>query len=167
MMPPANAPNEPPPAPPSPGQVHEFKLERYKFILAQIDRLNEHENRTLTLYQSLTTAIISSCILLFSGYRAWGMPPAAARVSLHALIGLFGLLTLFVMLSLAATIASWFDYRHEEVHLLDQEVGPGFRQPPRFTNLWRWRETYLLLFILFVFLAVVLFAENLLVPLID
>jgi len=42
------------PAPPpgaKPDTAHDFKMERYKFLLQQINLLNENAHRQLTLYQ--------------------------------------------------------------------------------------------------------------------
>ena len=36
----------------------EFKLERYKYVLQQLNSLNENHHKYLTLYQTLMTAVI-------------------------------------------------------------------------------------------------------------
>ena len=42
-----------------------FKLERYKYILGQINFLNENLHKYLTLFQTLATAIVSAAVAVF------------------------------------------------------------------------------------------------------
>ena len=57
-------------------------------------------------------------------------------------------------------IFSWFDYRKEEVKLLDEEVGVGFRTPPQKGNWWRWYETHMILFVFLIVVTIVIFVET-------
>ena len=66
-----------------------------------------------------------------------------------------------------ASIISWFDYRNEEVDLLDEAVAPGFRTRPALRNLWRWYETYLSLFIVIAVAFFYIYAELQIIPLIQ
>ena len=80
------------------------------------------------------------------------------------LLGLLGILTLFVVASIVVGVVSWLDYRREEAEFLDREVEPGFRPPPDTRNLWRWTETYVGLFILVVYLVVAAYVEWRVIP---
>lgn len=159
---PGTGPDPPPGA--KPDTAHDFKLERYKFLLQQINLLNENAHRQLTLYQSLATAVIGAGVLLFLKWREWKLDAADARIATRALLGLLGILTLFVVASIVVGVVSWLDYRREEAEFLNREVEPGFRSPPDTRNLWRWTETYVGLFILVVYLVVAAFVEWQVIP---
>src|SRR5208337_2327643 len=96
----------------------DFKLERYKFLLQQINLLNENAHRQLTLYQSLATAVIGAGVLLFLKWREWKLDAADARLATRALLGLLGILTLFVVASIVVGVVSWLDFRREEAEFL-------------------------------------------------
>ncbi len=112
---PGTGPDPPPGA--KPDTAHDFKLERYKFLLQQINLLNENAHRQLTLYQSLATAVIGAGVLLFLKWREWKLDAADARIATRALLGLLGILTLFVVASIVVGVVSWLDYRREEADL--------------------------------------------------
>src|SRR2546429_8410857 len=83
--------------------------------------------------------------------RRWFCPSlaAVAMAGINGLLILFVLLALFVVISIIAGIVSWFNYRNEEVDLLD-EVQVGFRKRPNLRNFWRWNETYMIGFIIII-----------------
>ncbi|NIY67302.1 hypothetical protein SMALB_5355 [Streptomyces malaysiensis] len=67
------------------------------------------------------------------------------------MIGLLILATVvaaFTSMLIVVGALAWLDYRNEECDITDQIVAPGFRKRPNPGNLFRWYETYLLLFIL-------------------
>jgi hypothetical protein len=147
-------------------QKKEFQIERYKYILQEIHALNQNFHNYLTLFQTLASAIIGIGVSLFVSRTSLNIQPDVAKVGIESLLGLLILLTVFVIASITAGIYSWFDYRKEEVELLNQVVGVGFRANPNVRNIWRWRETYLILFILLFTAAVYFFVEVRIVPLI-
>jgi hypothetical protein len=57
----------------------------------------------------------------------------------------------FIIVSILADLYSWLDYRKEEAALL-KVASFEYREPPRLRNMWRWHETYAIIFIV-VFLA--------------
>jgi hypothetical protein len=144
-----------------------FKLERYKYILQQLNSLNENTHKYLSLYQTLATAVIAGGIAVLVGWKELKIDAETAKVGIRGLLGLLLILTLFVIGSVLSNIYSWMDYRNEEVELLDKEVYKGFRPRPNIKNLWRWHETYLLLFILGVLITIFYFAECKVMPLIN
>lgn len=145
----------------------EFKLEYYKYILQQLQSLNENTHKYLTLFQTLATAVIGGGVLIFVGWRQVNIDARAARVGINGLLWLFIILGVFVVLSIISNILSWYDYRHEELKLLKKEVGLEFRKAPKWKNLYRWNETYLLLLIIAVIMAVVIFVKIEVLPLIQ
>jgi hypothetical protein len=149
-----------------PDKSGDYKLERYKYILQQLHSLNENNHKYLSLYQALVTAVIGGGIAIFVGWKELKIDAATARVGIRGLLGLLVILTLFVCILIIVGIFSWFDYRREEVKLLKQEVDSSFRQKPKLGNIWRWSETYLILFIIVMMVIIYIFVEWRLIPLI-
>jgi hypothetical protein len=143
-----------------------FKLERYKFILQQINTLNENVHKYLTLYQTLATAIVGGVVLIVVSWKQLKIDAPTARAGVEGLLCLFIVLTLFILGSIGAGIASWFDYRNEENEVLNEAVSEGYRKPPKFGNLWRWNETYVFIFIVVMALVVCGYIGFWLMPLI-
>jgi len=142
----------------------EFKLERYKYILKEIRFLNENVHKYLSLFQALATAVVGGAAAVFVVGRKVGIDPKITTITIRALLALLAVLALFVVLSVLAGIFSWFDYRREEVALVNEVVGPGFRNPPRARNFWRWSETYVVVLMLIIVVAAYLFVEQVIVP---
>lgn len=143
---------------------NELKMERYKYILQQLQMLNENSHKYLTLFQTLTTFIIGGGTYLFVSWRSFHISAEVARTSMQGLVGLLVLMTLFIIVSLASGISSWFDYRKAELQLLDEEVGVGFRNAPRLRDWWRWYEVHMMIFIFLIVLFIVIFMETQIIP---
>lgn len=144
----------------------DFKLERYKFILQQINSLNESVHKYLTLYQTLATAIVGGIVLVFVSWKQLKIEASVARAGVEGLLCLFVILTLFMLVSICAGVASWFDYRKEENEVLDDALKEGYRKKPSLKNFWRWNETYVVLFIVLMAVVIFLYVSIALVPLI-
>jgi hypothetical protein len=123
-------------------------LERYRYILAQIQSVNESAYKFLGLFQTLTTAIVAGGLSLFVGYKKWGIPPPAARTGVVGLLVLETIVAAFTAALIVAGMASWMDYRREETELTDTYFKPGFRSSPRLRNMYRWYEPYMLALVL-------------------
>jgi hypothetical protein len=67
-------------------------------------------------------------------------------------------------MSVLAGVYSWFDYRREEVNLLNEVVRPGFRMPPKARNFWRWYETYVVVLMLIIVALAYFFVERVMIP---
>jgi ABC-type uncharacterized transport system permease subunit len=145
---------------------NDFKLERYKYILNEIHALNENVNKYLTLFQTLATALIGGGVGLFLTWQSQNLDADLVVAAMRGLLGLLVILALFVVLVVVSGIVSWFDYRQEEVELLNEIVGPTFRKPPQWGNIWRWREFYVILFVLVSVGAIWWYVESAIIPLI-
>lgn len=129
--------------------VHDLVVERYRYILRQVEVLNESSHRILQTYQTLATALVGAALALFIGYEGWGIDPATARVGVVGLFSLVTLVAVFTVSMIIVGVLSWIDYRNEECDLLDRFVEPGFRSRPNLRNLPRWYEVYVAVFIVF------------------
>lgn len=145
----------------------DFRLERYKYILQQLQTLNENNHKYLSLFQTLATAVIGAGIAVFVGWKELKIDAATAHVAIRGLLGLLIILTLFVVISIISGVFSWFDYRREEVELLKDEVDHKFRKAPTLKNFWRWSETYLIAFLISVMIIIYFFVEHRLIPMIN
>jgi hypothetical protein len=125
----------------------DFALERYKYILQQINAVNENVYRFMAIYQTLATALVGGALALFVGYRKWGIQVSVARAGMVGLMLLTTVIAAFAILLIIVGMLNWWDYRKEECELTDTAVRPGFRQPPQKRNIFRWYETYIVLFI--------------------
>ncbi len=125
----------------------EFRVERYKFLLQQLNATNENVHRFLAMYQTLATTLVGAGLALFVGYRKWEIAFSVARAGVVGVGWLITLVGLFTVLMVISNVASWMDYRREECDLSNEVVGKGFREPPRISNFYRWHETYIVLFI--------------------
>ncbi|MGY9067605.1 hypothetical protein [Streptomyces sp. CAS3] len=126
---------------------NEFALERYRYILQQIQAVNENAHRFLAIYQTLATSLVGAALALFVGYRRWNISASVARDGVIGLLILATLVAGFTITLITVGALAWLDYRNEECDITDDIVGLGFRQRPRIKNLLRWYETYVLLFI--------------------
>ena len=122
-------------------------LERYKYILQQIHMINENVYRFLAVYQTLAVAIVGGGLALFVGYRKWHIATSVARTGIVGLMWLLTIVAAFAMLLIVIGVLNWWDYRKEECELTEEAVRPGFRKPPQLRNVFRWYETYIVLFI--------------------
>lgn len=143
---------------------NEFALERYRYILQQINAINENAHRFLAIYQTLATALVSAALVLFVGYRKWGLAPDTARGGVIGLLTLVTVVATFTGTLLVVGALAWLDYRHEECDLTDEVIEPGFRKRPRPGNFLRWHETYVLLFILVSVITMWVLAACFLLP---
>jgi len=131
----------------SPGD-NPFTVERYKYLLQEMRSLNENVYKHLTLFQTLATAVIGASTAVLVSWKKLDVGPDIARITIWTLACLLFVLAMFTVLSIASGMLAWFDYRKEEVVLLDRAVYPGFRKSPTLRNLLHWQETYVILFVL-------------------
>lgn len=124
-----------------------FEVERYKYLLQQLHTVNENVYRFLAIYQTLATVLVGAALALFVRYEDWHIDPGIAQLGIVALLSTVTVIAGFTILLIVVGVMNWLDYRREECELTDAAVRPGFRQPPRPRNLWRWYETYIVLFI--------------------
>jgi hypothetical protein len=138
-----------PNTPETSGLRDQFALERYRYILQQIQAVNENAHRFLAIYQTLATALVGAALALFVGYRKWEVAPDAARSGVIGLLVLTTMVAAFTATLITVGAIAWLDYRNEECDITDEMVGLDFRKRPRPGNLLRWYETYVILFIIF------------------
>ena len=135
-------------------------VERFKSVLAEKERLNREVEVYLRIF--LATAIgaagISSSSFLGGGDSINSVP---SRDLVDLMISLTCLAGAFLGLLVLINIFSWFDLRYEESQIMNK-FSPGERSQPKLRNFWRWRETYVLMFIWIVTAAIWLLRTSIL-----
>jgi hypothetical protein len=144
--------------------AHDFAIERYKYILQQVNATNENVHKFLSMYQALATTLTGSGIVLFVGYKKWEISPEIVRMGITGILWLTTFVGAFTCLLVIIGALAWLDYRKEECELTDEFVYPGFRRAPRFRNFVRWYETYVVLFIVGSGVFLWVYAELVILP---
>lgn len=159
----------PTPSSPPPGLTlsEQVLVERYKDIAKRIRAQNENVHKYLALFQTLVVAIVVAGGAIVMSWRSLNISPETAQVSIRGLEYLLAILGVFMAGSVVAGIRTWFDYRADEVEVLNRVMGPGYRRPPTLRNLWRWPETYLLVFVVAVVGLICGFVERSVIPVIQ
>ncbi|MFD2177871.1 hypothetical protein [Veronia pacifica] len=121
----------------------EIVLERYKFIIEKQKYLDSLLHKNMDFYLKVITAIMGIFFSSASIYK--NKPEIISLDSLTLMLELTSILTIFVssvILLMTASIAcSWFDYRKDEVKILDQVDGSYKREMPKKRNFWLWHES--------------------------
>jgi len=139
-------------------------VERYKYILQQIHTVNENVYRFLSIFQTLTTAIVTAALALFVGYSSWNIAPATARIGVRGLLALVTVAACFTVLLVVVGVLSWIDYRREECELTARYFETEFRKAPRLRNFYRWYETYIVLFVIGTTVLLWVLSETVVIP---
>ena len=124
--------------------IQQARMERYKFILSELTRLSENTHKHTRYLLTIFPAFASLIIALKFGERGLDVKFISKIAGMFMIV--FTMASGFVVVSVLADIASWIDYRKEEVALINR-MGGNFRKPPKLRNFWRWYETYLITFI--------------------
>lgn len=128
----------------------ELAIERYKFILAKIQHLDESLYKNIGFVAKFVTAIISAVasILVLLESKKIANEIAMIIINLLSYISAFTCL-LFIFFTLAIMF-SWYDYRKEEVELLNRCEADLGRKAPSFKGVLRWTETWFLIALLII-----------------
>jgi len=139
-------------------------VERYKYILQQIQTVNENVYRFFAIFQTLMTAIVTGALALFVGYSTWGISADTARLGIRGLLFLASIVAAFTVLLVLVGVLSWLDYRRDECELTVKYFEVGFRSPPRLRNFYRWYETYIILFVVSAIVLLWIIGEAVVIP---
>jgi hypothetical protein len=139
-------------------------VERYKFILREIQRLNKDIYHYILIFQTLNTAIIGGGLAVLINWKKIQTQPALSIVLSKIIEWLIIFVSSFIIVSIISGILSWFDYRKEESKLINEILGENYRSLPTFKNLLRWNETYIILFMIIFIILAVFIIETRLIP---
>jgi hypothetical protein len=139
----------------------EIKIERYKYVLSQKQKLNDNTFKILALYQALCIALVSGIYVVYTAIEKDEISSRDGAGFLWAIVGLFELVSVFTIMGLAAGIRAWVGYRTDEIEI---EAGSGLepRAKPSIRSVFGWYETYFILFVMVAALVVLAVARRIL-----
>ncbi|WP_252088843.1 hypothetical protein [Pseudomonas sp. MWU13-3659] len=124
-----------------------FKIEKYKYILARKQALNEVTFKIVAVYQALILALFAGQYAVYTSAGKGTLTPALALQSTYVLFALFVMVSVLILALLVGGVFSWMSYRQDESEIELAVTGVP-KRPIALADLWRWYETYLVLFVL-------------------
>lgn len=122
-------------------------VERYKHIVAQQAKLDLASVEALNLYIKGGTVLLAAFAAVIGAQDTLKLSPDQTSGLLQLVSWAMWFLGSYVVVTILANMASWWDYRTEETELAMAHVALYFRKPPKL-NLLRWRETWMVVFII-------------------
>lgn len=142
-----------------------FLLEKYKYILARKQALNEATFKIAATYQTLVIALGVAEYTIISQLNEKKINIALATYATLTTYTLLSILTSFVILLLAGGVKSWLKYRKDEA-LVELEAMGKTKEPVKPIDIFRWYETYIILVVLIIFIVSTWSLKATLLPLI-
>lgn len=127
-----------------------FKLEKYKYILARKQSLNEATFKITAIYQVAIAALGLAQYNVIAMLKADSISFEVAKLSSLCLIIMLSILTVLVVALLVGGILAWLKYRRDESEI-EQDVFGMPRSPVKFTSILTWYETYIAITVMVVF----------------
>lgn len=129
----------------------QIALEHYKFILLKIQHLDESLYKNIGFVSKFITTIFSFTIASILLQKADKISPELLNFSLKFTSFIIMFICITFILITIAIVLSWFDYRNEEIALMNKmEIDIG-RKSPTFKNIHRWTETWFLIVLISIF----------------
>lgn len=129
--------------------IESMLVERYKYVLEQKKRLNETTFKIAAFFQAVMIVILGAQFRVVELHQRSEITYSLASVATWGLFWATLGLTCLSLLLLFGGVASWFDYRHQEVEL-ERQLGGTERRPPSMRGFFRWYETYVALIMIIV-----------------
>ncbi|MFF7063054.1 hypothetical protein [Pseudomonas sp. NPDC008258] len=127
----------------------ELKLEKYRYVLAQKQALNEATFKIVAVYQALVLALAAGQYTVVTAYDKAQLKPAWALPSSYMLLGLFIMVSVLILALLVGGVLSWKGYRDDESEIEHEVLGVP-KDAIKWRSLLCWYETYLVVFVLVV-----------------
>ncbi|WP_236197031.1 hypothetical protein [Pseudomonas glycinae] len=127
-----------------------FKLEKYKYILARKQSLNEATFKITAIYQVAIAALGLAQYNVIAMLKADSIIFEVAKLFSLCIIVMLSILTVLIVALLVGGILAWLKYRRDESEI-EQDVFGTPRLPVKFTSILTWYETYIAITVLVVF----------------
>lgn len=127
-----------------------FKLEKYKYVLARKQSLNEATFKITAIYQVAIAALGLAQYNVIAMLKANSITLEVALLSSLCLIVMLAILTVLIVALLIGGILAWLKYRNDESEI-ERDVFGQSRAPVKLTSSLTWYETYIILTVLLVF----------------
>ena len=127
-----------------------FKLEKYKYILARKQSLNEATFKIAAIYQVAIAALGLAQYNIIAMLKASSITLEVASLSSLCLIVMLAILTVLIAALLIGGILAWLKYRYDEGEI-ERDVFGKSRAPVKLASIFTWYETYIILTVVLVF----------------
>jgi hypothetical protein len=127
-----------------------FKLEKYKYILARKQSLNEATFKITAIYQVAIAALGLAQYNIIAMLKADSITFEVASLSSLCLILMLTILTILIVALLIGGILAWLKYRRDESDI-EQGVFGKSRSPVKLKSIFTWYETYIVITVIMVF----------------
>jgi uncharacterized iron-regulated membrane protein len=126
-----------------------FLLERYKYILARKQALNEATFKIAAIYQAVLLALGLAQFNVIAMLNAKSISLEIAKFASLSIQIMLVTLTVLILSLLVGGILSWLKYRKDEGNI-DLAIMGVSRMPVKLSSALRWYETYIAITILVV-----------------
>ncbi len=127
-----------------------FKLEKYKYILARKQSLNEATFKITAIYQVAIAALGLAQYNVMAMLKVSSITLDVASLSSLCLIVMLAILTVLIVALLIGGILAWLKYRYDESEI-EREVFGVSRPSVKLASILTWYETYIILTVVLVF----------------
>ncbi|EGQ7789037.1 hypothetical protein V9R55_000694 [Vibrio cholerae] len=122
-------------------------VERYKYILEKIkfldDKIYQNFSSSIKLITSLTAVLTASVMSISEGK----ISDVTFLLSIKFIFSILVLFSIYMIITSLSITLSWYDYRKEEVELLNKINCDINRYNPKLSSFIRWSETYYVVFL--------------------
>lgn len=137
--------------------TNQLVVERYKFIQEKIHFLDKmlHTNISLIVKIIIGIFTVILSIFLINLKQPTLIHLDTITLSLKISSILIGLISLIFLLMTISNILAWFDYRRDEVELLEQFGKEFKRTVPKAKNFFMWQETWFAITLLVLLISTI------------
>ncbi|HCG7129691.1 TPA: hypothetical protein NJ327_002432 [Vibrio parahaemolyticus] len=123
-------------------------VERYKYILEKIKFLDgniyQNFNLSIKLITSLIAVLTASVISVSEGK----ISDVTFLLSIKFIFSILVFFSIYMLFTSISITLSWYDYRREEISLLNKVNCDINRSSPKLRSFFRWSETYYVIFMI-------------------
>jgi hypothetical protein len=125
-------------------------VERYKYILSKLLFLDDSIYKNISSFSKIFISIITAQgVAIFTNLKSESdIVSDTFRFITSVTPYLVIILCIFYLFLTLANLLSWFNYRDEEVELLEKLNIDLDRKKPSWTSWYRWSETWFIIFML-------------------
>ena len=140
-----------------------FALEKYKYVLARKQDLNDATFKIAAMYQALIIGVGVAQYSVLKSFYAQEISSSLAKQASLSLMGMLLLTSLLIISLLVGGVFSWLKYRGDESTLANEFLGKS-KDNIKLVSIFSWYETYLVLVVFLVAVVSVIGYWNILFP---
>lgn len=129
-----------------------FLIERYKYILSRKQSLNETTFKVAAIYQVVIIALAIAQFNIIQMRSAHTITFIESQFYTNCLMIMLTILTFLIISLLLGGVFAWLKYRKEESNIEFEAFGQS-RGLAKFSNIFRWYETYIAIIVIIVYIS--------------